>query len=503
MGYDGGDVGAVPGVVSLSSWHTPGSIVTYEDTDGSGPQGGTKMSWIHDGILDTVKYVYGVMRFPAAIGDGRILHYSLTSRSNDNGYMLMARKNVPDFVQAMQGNVDFVQQSVRWGTLQTTFSDPWEVGSVPQIAMFCGGTVDYIGGDADHAFLAGSDGMTALPAFRITPTPPPTSRIDLNQTTYTVGDKIPVGLHGEVFAAATAWHQSAVRVYNTSGVNKYFAVDGYAPAHGITWDGGGLTPIRGGGSGDPNRPNVYDETATLDTSGMAPGPYTIEYTLFDNVARASSSSTDGSGSVMKQITLQPAPANGGGGAQPTDPTPTPTDQQKQVLTMKFVGLPQSVPMGSMFDAHVEISNNGDEPVTTPVTFNLIGGMHQGHYEYEYYECGTSDQPKTCRSRYEVWGNFPLRGTITQTVTIPAHGVYNWTVADGLSWQVIGGQPSSFTRHLWAGGKGNNGVYDTSAKYFPTLKATATEPGWWLTPTITANIGTNFDVPEKPLPILVQ
>lgn len=549
MGYDGSDLGATPSMVHTAGYRQPGSVLSYSDTDGAGPIGGSILEWFHDGVNDYVKYVYGTMRFPTPDGkgiDGRILHYSLTSRSNDNGYMLIAKQNVPDLVTVLKGNVDYVQDGMKVSKLVTpSIGQSWPVVAVPQIVALCGGTIDYIGGDAAHAFLAGSDGKTALPAFKITPTPSPTTRIDLAGSTVTVGDKIPVKLHSEVYAAATAWHQSAVRIYNSSGVNEYFAIDGHPAAHGVTWTGGGLVAITGGGSGDPSRPKVYDETATLDTTGMEPGTYTIEYTLFDNVARPSASAQGNvtSGSVTKQITLQPPATptnggggNGGGGGTAGGDTPSPGPGKNAVLIQEFEK-PKTIMLNSWGTEGWKITNNSSVAITTTLTASLETYVDLP-FEYTYQSGWRTVRVGTDPQGNPIYDQAPVYTTVTRyamhkahetetkTFTVPSKGSVRWDIGKDMRVEIEGGPIvngmglSPFGPWVPDGGKipgsgtpdtagNNNGHVAESSQvgindgklWLPRLTVTAKDPEHYYSPVISQPIITiplNVSGPVPPV-----
>ncbi|BCJ88174.1 PKD domain-containing protein [Effusibacillus dendaii] len=308
--YDGSDVGSMPGEIQLKGTYPPGSTVSFSDTDGNGYEGGLSQSWYNPGGFP-VNYGKGQanITFPdGSTGTGQVLEYQRTDLQKNNGYLLVADKDIPDWVSAMQGNLDYVNSKLNHSTMEAPSGIQWSVAPLPDVINFSGGIIEFGGGGTqDTRFIVNSDGTTAHAEYKVIPTPSPTAEMSIAQpqASYTVGDKINLNLVSHVSAANTNYHYVAVHLTG-NGYDQYLPVTGndgksYAAATGTTYDK--AVAVAGGNLTNTNTTQTYTDTGILDTAALAlpNGTYKVDFILYDEVARQATTQTI-------KITLGPPPA---------------------------------------------------------------------------------------------------------------------------------------------------------------------------------------------------
>lgn len=453
--------------VILKSTHNPGEFVSLSDAYDI--EGGDTLMWNHPGVQfvssspsrSTVHYVTSTGFFPNGM-TAAILNFCLDNKTQDNGYLLVADSDVSEWVAALGGNSKFV--SVYSPRSQTTLSDQfmtdiWKVDWLPDIAALSGGKVVYKGGGNSAVLQVNADGKTATELYDVIPTPPPEASVSTAKATYTVGDNVPIALDAKVYAAATNWHFEAVQVTGPNGYSQYVqpvtqsagpgeAAKGVSfPYYGEFGQNGFLGRVYGGGSGDPSAPKQYSETATLDTAGLAPGTYTINFTLYDAVARAASNATGGqTGTVTSTFTLEANPSQppGGSDVPPGKIVPTPPPEPSNsgsALTMHFP-LENPIGINSYGTEPVKVTNDTWKDITTTLTATIRTYIDVP-YQYKYQsgtkqvQTGTDENGNPIYTEEPVYNTttrYAMRaitGTETKTLTVPAKKSVSWDVGKNM------------------------------------------------------------------------
>jgi len=176
--------------------------------------------------------------------------------------------------------------------------------------------------------------------------------------------------------------------------------------------------------------------------------------------------------------------------------------KEKSLQLKFGNFKQPVRLTSTFSVPIIITNNSSEAKTTSINFSMTGTMNQA-YQIPRTTCGQSG----CFVWYETkYRNLPLTITGTSPVlTVPAFGNITWTASSGLNYAISGGDPSSQSNmplNVWGPGS-EYGVPDSSAQYFPEIKATATNPSEYLNPSINMFVPTNYEGKKPKPPVLTE
>ena len=417
-GYDGqGDLGTVPGKVHLDGYYQPGSIVTYNETDGNGISGGDPLRWDHDSIRNYVNYTIGRVIWPDG-SEGRTFLYNLTTQTRDNGYMLLADQNMSDWVTALNGNQRYVSENVPISSMSNR-NGSWPVRLLYQVVAASGATINYIGGNSSQAFLVDPSGTTASPAYKVLPTPAPHTSISGVAPSYKVGDTVNIGLNSTVYAANTNWHDVAVRITRLSDYVTWYPKILETGTNALSldfFDYMGVVPISGGGSGAADYGKIYTDHATFDTTGLTPDTYKVEFAGYDHVGRLSQD-----GILSTTFTLLPA---GGGGATTTDTL------TGQVLDPAPTGVIKADNRGAeKFDVLKGI------PTSETLYGNVIGKQYLYKYTFQRQK-GTKQIPATVTRTYNlswtdskyVTSSASQSGTLacsqTSTSTIPASISYN-------------------------------------------------------------------------------
>jgi uncharacterized membrane protein YgcG len=308
-----------PGVVALDKQYPVGSTVNLSDSRGI--QGGDQLTWVHDGRSDTVHWIVTDAVFPDGSTGGKILQYDIDTTNINNGHLLVAQSDYPDWVTALGGNQKYVDtQLAKLG--DTSYLDfgpnEWQVHHLSNVINLSGATID------QGVLTAINDGWTAQGSFAVHPTPPPTSSVTTDQTAYAPGDQVDISLSNTTYAQNTSQHFEALEVIGPNGFDKFLPINDngttiaaatgtnfpYTPSDQNVTVLAPNDPIR---SDNPSATTT--ETATLDTKGLPAGTYTLKYTVYDGVARPSSSGTNGT--VVSTFTIDPKvppKSNGGSGS---------------------------------------------------------------------------------------------------------------------------------------------------------------------------------------------
>ncbi|GIM47663.1 hypothetical protein DNHGIG_32120 [Collibacillus ludicampi] len=291
--------------------------------------------WSHNGIDDQVHWIVT----NALINGnpvGKILQYDLSTTNVNNGYLLISKQDYPDWVQAVGGVQKYVDTELakKPNGDQSILADDfnqWTVVPLSDVLNLSGATID-------QGYLTSTGGVNmtdqegvAEGNFNIHPSSPPTSSVTTDQTAYAPGDTVNINLTNTTFAPWTSHHLEALEVTGPNGFDKFLPInDNGNTVQAATGTNFPFTPsdtavtsLASNAQVQPGSSVTTNESATLDTTGLPAGTYTVKYTMYDEIARPSSSGINGT--VISTFTIDPTvkpktpggTSTGGGGGGST------------------------------------------------------------------------------------------------------------------------------------------------------------------------------------------
>lgn len=236
----------------------------------------------------------------------------------------------------------------------------------------------------------------------------------------------------------------------------------------------------------------YDNALPISTisSYLKEGSNKLTLTIQDGVGRQTTHSI--TINYVPAPIVPPVPPAPPAPQQPAPSGPKQVGVTGPVLQMKFGDMPSTVKMFSQMNVPVIITNNGDKPMTTNLSFSLKGTWGQS-----YIVCDDSG----C---YTKWRNVPMTETKDSgPLTIPAFGKVVWTISGGVTRDIGGPEPEvQSNMSLTSGGeKTEDGVPIGTSHYSPFLKVVAQDASDYVSPEIDMYIGTNYPLSPKPKVIL--
>lgn len=452
---------ALPG--TLSNPYTGGvaaAVIQY-DSDKNYPSGshvplsqanttgGTSINWVHDGVSEGVHYQKGIGIFPDGSTAG-MLNYTQDAKDSENGHLLVAKKDdakgiqdSADWVKALGGDLNYVAINSEHKTtaLLNKVGKTWDMLPLPLVVNLSGGTINTFNGSPSGYLVSNGDG-TATPKFYIHPTKPPLADLTMASNTFNVGQNVVFTLKSTIYAYNTNWHFETVEVTGDNNFKRYLTPVTQSAGNGQAgqgtsfpyWGEAGQAGFAGkvwGGGPQPPYPNTagksYTETATLNTAGLAPGSYKVNFTLFDAIGRKASN-----GTVEKTFTLV---ANG---APLPNPPAQPDPNSNVNLSLKFDPFQEPIPVGTAV-IPVTVSNNSNQQVTTTVNFSRFGFKSVHHPVPATYD----EEGEMISSGYYFYDKVPETLTQSQTVTIPANSAKKLTFSVYTGRRIMGYSYSGF------------------------------------------------------------
>ncbi|WP_152559261.1 DUF5704 domain-containing protein [Tumebacillus flagellatus] len=229
-------------------------------------------------------------------------------------------------------------------------SNSWEVIHLPLLLAYCGGNIRYYEGASSNRFLVQYDSIynrqSAFPLFSVYPTPAPDSSITLSSNDVQAGDSISISRVAKTYAAYTRAHYESVYVTDPDGnlITDLVGNGTDFPYNDETGEPYAQKIDCGSdncdGSWSATDPHVFNESDTLQTGDdWKEGTYTVHFVLYDGVARASKSGTNGEVTATFKIHNLPLP--------PQDPPQTNSDMT--TTPVGEVKADSASPTGEKFD----------------------------------------------------------------------------------------------------------------------------------------------------------